>query len=129
VHPKEQASYGKSEAIIRDAADPDFQSMLKTVGAVQIPDAARDFDTQHMKNPQLRTLSRRQQLADDQLEESTNPATRSKRSWVEVGTIQEILRLRDEQGWEPEKIEKQLGLAKGVVGRLGKHVSLAYQET
>lgn len=31
-------------AVRDDAADPDFAHMLKTVGAVQIPDSARSYD-------------------------------------------------------------------------------------
>ena len=78
--------------------------------------------TRLQKNPQLRTLSRRHELETQQLDDMTNPETRQKRSWVDVGTIREILRLRDISKWPPEKIERELGLAPGVVKRLGPHV-------
>jgi len=96
--------------------------MLKTVGAVQVSDAARSFSLADSKNPQLRTLHQRQYLVEKQLEESTDPQTRGKRSWVDVQIIREILRLRDERKWDAAKIEQSLGLADGVVKRLGSSV-------
>lgn len=34
----------RQEVIRKDAADPDYASMLRTVGVVQVPDAARRVD-------------------------------------------------------------------------------------
>ncbi|KAF8245218.1 hypothetical protein K440DRAFT_646384 [Wilcoxina mikolae CBS 423.85] len=123
VHPPAQASFTKSDAIRQDAADPDFASMLKTVGVVQIPDAAKNFDLAGAKNPQLRTLDRRRFLEEQQEEEATNPKTRMKRSVADLGVIHEVLRLRDDKKWEAARIEKELGLADGFVKRLGNHVA------
>lgn len=81
-----------------------------------------DADEAVQKNPQLRTLTRRQELVDEQLEESMNPATRHHRSWVDAGTVREIVRLRDLRGVSADQIEQQLGLAAGVVNRLGPGV-------
>nr|POE76662.1 hypothetical protein CFP56_79622 [Quercus suber] len=41
------------------------------------------------------------------------------REFLDVFTLQRILRLRDEQGKQAGEIERVLGLRKGVVGRLG----------
>ncbi|KAI5815659.1 hypothetical protein BZA77DRAFT_70173 [Pyronema omphalodes] len=122
VHPQAQAQYTKTEAIRNDAADPDFASMLKTIGVVQIPDAARNYDLAHVKNPQLRTLDRRQHLKDQQESEIDNPETRYKRSWADVLLIREALELRDNKKWEDTKIEKELRLAPGFMKRLGSQV-------
>jgi len=54
--------------------------------------------------------------------EANNPATRMKRSWVDAPTLREVLKMRDGRKWSAEKIEKEMGLASGVVARLGKHV-------
>jgi len=97
--------------------------MLKTVGVVQIPDAAKNFDLAGVKNPQLRTLHRRRFLEEQQAEEATNPETRMKRSVADVGIIREVLRLRDDKKWEAARIEKELGLADGFMKRLGDHVA------
>jgi hypothetical protein len=77
---------------------------------------------QKQKNPQLRTLHQRKYLVEKQLEELADPRTRGKRSWVDVQIIREILRLRDERKWDAAKIEQSLGLADGVVKRLGSSV-------
>lgn len=39
--------------------------------------------------------------------------------YLDVSTIRQLLVLRDEKGMGGEEIEKKLGLAHGVVGRLG----------
>lgn len=41
------------------------------------------------------------------------------KSYLDVSTIRQLLVLRDEKGMGGEEIEKKLGLAQGVVGRLG----------
>ncbi len=41
------------------------------------------------------------------------------RSFLDVSTIRQLLVLRDEKGMGGEEIEKRLGLAQGVVARLG----------
>jgi hypothetical protein len=117
--------------------------MMKTLGAVKVQDAAKNIDLSQVvrclappppfsmdncfadrlqKNPQLQTLRFRQSIATALEEEISDPEKRGSRTWVDVGTIHEILRLRDIQGWKPEKIEKILGLAPGVVKRMGQHV-------
>ncbi|KAA8901938.1 hypothetical protein FN846DRAFT_956140 [Sphaerosporella brunnea] len=123
VHPPPPyAAFEKSDKIRQDAEDPDFANMLKTVGAVQIQEAARNFDLSRVKNPQLQTLQFRKSISNAQEEEISDPRKRAVRSWVGVGQIREILSLRDAHGWPPEKIEKRLGLAPGLVERLGEHV-------
>ena len=42
------------------------------------------------------------------------------RSFLDVSTIRQLLVLRDEKGLGGEEIEKRLGLAQGVVARLGR---------
>ena len=41
------------------------------------------------------------------------------KSYLDVSTIRQLLVMRDEKGMGGEEIEKKLGLAQGVVGRLG----------
>lgn len=41
------------------------------------------------------------------------------KSFLDVSTIRQLIVLRDEKEMDAEEIEKRLGLANGVVGRLG----------
>ena len=41
------------------------------------------------------------------------------RSFLDVGTLRQIIALRDQRGLKSEEIERQLGLKNGVVARLG----------
>ena len=41
------------------------------------------------------------------------------KSFLDVSTIRQLILMRDEKGMGAEAIEKSLGLAQGVVGRLG----------
>lgn len=50
-----------------------------------------------------------------------------KRSWADVYTIREVMRLRDDRKWDAARIEKELGLADGFVKRLGNHVKGAFE--
>jgi hypothetical protein len=51
-----------------------------------------------------------------------NPVTKMKRAWADAPTLREVLKMRDGRKWSAEKIEKEMGLASGVVARLEKHV-------
>ena len=55
------------------------------------------------------------------------PGSRMKRSWADVYTIREVMRLRDDRKWDAVRIEKELGLADGFVKRLGIHVKIALE--
>ena len=55
------------------------------------------------------------------------PGSRTKRSWADVYTIREVMRLRDDRKWDAARIEKELGLADGFVNRLGTHVKIALE--
>jgi len=70
----------------------------------------------------LHTISRRQVLHDQQQVESSSKQGRDRRTWVDTSTIFEILKLRYGKKWEAERIEKELGLAPGLVDRLGDRV-------
>lgn len=39
-----------------------------------------------------------------------------------MGIVREVLRMRDDQGWDAKRIENHFGLAPGVVDRLGTKV-------
>ena len=41
------------------------------------------------------------------------------KSLLDISTIRQLIAMRDERGMGGEEIEKRLGLAQGVVGRLG----------
>ncbi|RPA97215.1 hypothetical protein L873DRAFT_1791097 [Choiromyces venosus 120613-1] len=125
-----QASYNKTQDILRDAQDPDYQSMLKRVGVAEILDPARNVAVNEKSDGRgelqssnsLHTISRRQVLYDLQQMESSSKQGRDRRTWVDTSTIFEILKLRDEKKWEAGRIEKELGLAPGLVDRLGGKV-------
>jgi len=123
-HPQDpvQASYNKTQDILRDAQDPGYQSMLKRVGVAEILDPARNIAVNEKSSNSLHTISRRQILYDQQQMESSSKQGRDRRTWVDTSTIFEILKLRDEKKWEAERIEKKLGLAPGLVGRLGDRI-------
>ena len=73
-------------------------------------------------NPQLRTLTQRQGIEVAQEKEQNEGANRS---WVDIHTVRDILRHRDEAGMTPGAIEKMLKLKSGVVDRLGLAVKNA----
>lgn len=114
-------------AINADVADPDFQSMLHTVGVVD-PSGAMSRHTpfsqsQLNENSAIHVLSQRSSISAKQREEFENPSMRARRNWVDTGTIRKIIQLRDEMGWDAMRIEKELGLADGLVERLGNRVA------
>lgn len=101
--------------------------MLHTVGVVD-PSAAMSRHTpisqnQLNKNPAVRVLSQRSSISAKQREEFENPGVKGQRNWVDTGTIRKIIQLRDEMGWDAMRIEKELGLANGLVERLGSRVA------
>jgi transposase len=96
--------------------------MLKRVGVAEILDPARNIAVNEKSSNSLHTISRRQILYDQQQMESSSKQGRDRRTWVDTSTIFEILKLRDEKKWEAERIEKKLGLAPGLVGRLGDRI-------
>ncbi|KAF8422505.1 hypothetical protein EV426DRAFT_172361 [Tirmania nivea] len=124
VHPPPSISEGGRDAAINfDSTDPDFQSMLHTVGVVDSASAMSIRTPVHSApNPAHYILSQRAELSTSHDEEARNPHLRDERRWVDTGLIRRILALRDELGWEEESIERELGLKEGFVGRLGRRV-------
>ncbi|PUU83843.1 hypothetical protein B9Z19DRAFT_1071341 [Tuber borchii] len=122
AHGPVQASHNKTQDILRDAQDPDYQSMLRRVGVAEILGPARNVAVSEKSSNSLHTISRRQALHDQQQIESSSKQGRDRRTWVDTSTIFEILKLRDEKKWVAERIEKELGLAPGLVHRLGDRV-------
>jgi hypothetical protein len=53
--------------------------------------------------------------------ETTNAG--GNRTMADTSTILQILSLRDEKGWSPERIEKDFKLAPGFLKRLGTKVA------
>lgn len=72
------------------------------------------------KNPALMVLTARENLLQQaEVEFAKTGRGDGGKSFLDVSTIRELLQLRDEKGMGGEEIEKRLGLAQGVVGRLG----------
>lgn len=67
-------------------------------------------------------LTARYRLAEEAEQEFSNIGRKGSegRQFLDVITIRQVLLLRDERGVSPGEIEKQLGLRRGVVGRLGR---------
>ncbi|KAL0634852.1 hypothetical protein Q9L58_006212 [Maublancomyces gigas] len=126
VHPKAQISWEKDEAIRQDSQDPDFQSMLRAMGAVQqqqILDTTQRAPLNSQSSNSLHTLSRRQILDDQQTSQSSASETSKNRTWVDTSTILQIISLRDDKGLSAEQIEKEFRLAPGFLKRLGSKVA------
>lgn len=123
-------------AINLDASDPDFARSLRSMGAVQpsptlsnssfapnsphAPYQPRGPDPR--SNPAISLLANRgrfQQEADQEFIEAGRRGHEG-RQFLDVSTIRQILMLRDEKGVETGEIERQLGLKKGIVAKLGE---------
>lgn len=144
VKPQPHASSNRSEAINLDASDPDFAQSLRQLGPVQpnptlSPTSAfnpgqeiRSTAPNPRSNPALAVLDARARLQDEAEVEFMDAGRRGHdgRQFLDVYLIRQILTLRDQRGRSPAEIERQLGLKKGVVERLGARgvVDLA-QET
>lgn len=72
------------------------------------------------KNPALMVLTARENLLQQaEVEFAKTGRGDGGKSFLDVSTIRELLQLRDEKGMGGDEIEKRLGLAQGVVGKLG----------
>lgn len=131
VKPRPQASGNRSEAINLDASDPDFAQSLRTIGPVQpnptlSPTSAFGQETRSTApnprlNPALAVLDARSKLQDRAEAEFLEAGRRGHdgREFLDVYIIRQILTLRDQRKKSATEIERQLGLKKGVVERLG----------
>lgn len=72
-------------------------------------------------NPALRVLQARSQLSDEADREIMEAGRQGHpgRRFLDVGTVRQVLVLRDARGLRDAEIEKRLGLRSGIVGRLG----------
>jgi hypothetical protein len=72
-------------------------------------------------NPAIALLQARERLAQEAEEEFENLGRRGAagRRFLDVVTIRQVLMMRDDLRKGEEEIEQQLGLEKGVVGKLG----------
>ncbi|KAL8689339.1 MAG: hypothetical protein Q9218_004970 [Villophora microphyllina] len=141
VHPQNQASSSRDEAINLDASDPHFARSLRSLGPVQpsstfsnssafdpsSPPSSMSQQNQPQifpnpsLNPALQVLSRREELAREaEAEFSRLRGEGGGRKFLDVVKIREVLMLRDEKRMGEAEIEKRLGLMQGTVGRLGK---------
>ncbi|KAK3178179.1 hypothetical protein OEA41_000312 [Lepraria neglecta] len=145
VHPQSQASATKDESISLDASDPDFAASLRSLGPVQPSSTLSNSSTFNpapsgssggsktspnqphpqifpdaSQNPALIVLRARERL---QQEADTEFAKTGRgdggRRFLDVSTIRQVLVMRDDKAMGEEQIEKNLGLAKGVVRGLG----------
>ncbi|KAF2770016.1 hypothetical protein EJ03DRAFT_271243 [Teratosphaeria nubilosa] len=133
VHPQARARNTRDEAINLDASDPDFAASLRSLGPVQpnptlspsstfsTPSASRPRAPDPRKNPAIAVLDARARLQNEAEVEFQQAGRRGfeGRQFVDVFVIRDALVKRDRGGWAAERIEKALGLRRGVVGRLG----------
>ncbi|KAF2230794.1 hypothetical protein EV356DRAFT_508085 [Viridothelium virens] len=141
VRPQAQASSTRDEAINLDATDPAFAQSLRSLGPVQpnpqlspssafaSPNPAHPSQApqphfpdpaQLQSNPALTLLRRREELAAEAEEEFQRRGKSGEgRRFLDAVTIGRILRLRD-QGRGEAEIEREMGLSKGVVAKLGE---------
>ncbi|KAI4111594.1 MAG: hypothetical protein LQ339_000465 [Xanthoria mediterranea] len=137
VHPQSQASNSRDEY-------PDFARSLRTLGPVHpastlsnsstFPSSSPTSDSppqptnnnpqlfpNHLLNPALQILSRRAEIAAEADAEFTRLRGGGEgRRFLDVGSIREVLAMRDGRGMREGEIEGLLGLRRGVVGRLGQ---------
>ncbi|KAL2040238.1 hypothetical protein N7G274_007141 [Stereocaulon virgatum] len=140
VHPRAQASSVKDESVSLDASDPDFAASLRSLGPVQpsstlsnssafnpsgssksspnqahpqmFPDASQ--------NPALILLRARERLQQEaEAEFAKSGRGKGERRFLDISTIRQVLVMRDDKAMGEEQIERNLGLAKGVVRGLG----------
>lgn len=72
------------------------------------------------KNPALMVLTARERLQNQaEIEFTKTGRGEGRKSFLDISTIRQLIVLRDERGMGGEEIEKRLGLAQGVVGRMG----------
>ncbi|KAL9136443.1 MAG: hypothetical protein Q9175_002355 [Cornicularia normoerica] len=145
VHPQSQASSIRDQSINLDASDPDFAQSLRSLGPVQPSSTLSNSSTFNpspspsshgsksspnqshpqvfpnpSKNPALMVLTARERLLQQaEVEFAKTGREDGGKSFLDVSTIRQLLVLRDEKGMGGEEIEKRLGLAQGVVDRLG----------
>lgn len=135
-------------AISLDARDPDFAASLRSLGPVQpnstrsntstftsssrstpattrprtndpSPPQGQNIFPNPAQNPALRILEARDRLAAEAEEEFTRGRLGGKgRRFLDLGTIREVIALRDEKMLPATEIESKMGLAEGVVDSL-----------
>lgn len=72
------------------------------------------------QNPALEVLSARDRIAEEAEKEfsSARRGVNSQRRFLDIGTIRQVLALRDQRGMSAVDIEKEMGLGTGVVASL-----------
>lgn len=73
-------------------------------------------------NPAISVLTARQRLAGDAEHEFAQVGRRGAagRRFLDVVTLRQVLLMRDERNMPAGRIEEELGLAKGVLAKLGR---------
>ena len=128
-----------------DASDPDFARSLRQLGAVQPNPTLSPSSTfaahpsSHFPNPYgqqggnnttappqrlnpaLRVLQARAELAGEAEREFLEAGKRGSagRRFLDVGTLRNIITLRDQRNMSAAEIERTLGLRTGTVAKLG----------
>jgi hypothetical protein len=118
-----------SKAIDLDGRDPAFAASLRILGPIDHPTPSHSnsssFPTSAdsiLRNPALTLLAARSQLAEEAEAEALSVGKKGfqGRKFVDVVTLRQALRLRDDGGVANVEIERRLGLKKGIVRRLGR---------
>ncbi|RPA85319.1 hypothetical protein BJ508DRAFT_412104 [Ascobolus immersus RN42] len=110
----------KSSAILNDARDPDFASMLNQVGHVG---QARFAPKEKPYNAATSIMSKRGEIsaAFKQEAEEKEFGGKQGQSWLDALAVKKVLELKKD-GWSNDRIEKHLQLRPGVVARLGEFI-------
>src|SRR5439155_19045201 len=105
-----------------------FAASLRTIGPVDHPTPTHSNSSfppsadSIRRNPALTLLAARSRLAEEAEAEALSIGKKGfpGRRFVDVVTLRQVLRLRDDGGVADTEIEKRLGLKRGTVGRLGR---------
>ena len=122
-------------AVNLDGADPHYAASLRKLGAVQAPPMSSSSaifnatasngkhgpDVDPRTNPAVQILTARERLAAEAEKEFAGAAKseQTQRRFLEIGTLQQVLAMRDDGRASPAEIERKFGLQQGVVESLG----------
>ena len=136
-------SFGHLLDIDLDARDPHLAESLRRIGPVQPNPTFSPSSTSYASNPQasslsspspvlhvpspannaaLATLAARERIQSLYEEEKANIGRDGfqGKTLLDISTIRKILVLRDEQGMQPEEIERTLELKSGLLATFGR---------
>ena len=116
-------------AVNLDGADPHYAASLRKLGAVQASatfnatalDGTHSPDADPRANPAIQILTARERLEIEAEKEFAGVAKseQTQRRFLDIGTLQQVLAMRDDGGASAAEIERKFGLQQGLVESLG----------